>query len=108
MQSYRQYRHIASRIHRGISDVENNADRSVKPPNPSKHDRDLVNVEQSRGNTASLETGDISAGSMVIEGYLSRKLTEQKDDAVLLVGFDGETDPENPQNWPKWKKFGVT
>lgn len=30
---------------------------------------------------------------------------ELKSEAPAEVGWDGENDPQNPRNWPKWKKW---
>jgi hypothetical protein len=35
----------------------------------------------------------------------TEKIEEKRPDSPIEVTWDGDTDPENPRNWPNWKKW---
>lgn len=33
------------------------------------------------------------------------KIEPKESDTLIEVTWDGDADPKNPRNWPKWKKW---
>ena len=54
-----------------------------------------------------IEKGDL-AGNHNNEEHHDGNNERQKEADTNLVGWDGPDDPQNPQNWPKSKKYTTT
>lgn len=67
---------------------------------------DGIDVQGDRANqdSAPLESSDASSIVDVNNGQLGEKGEHAPDDS-LIVGWYGEDDPENPQNWSSFKKL---
>lgn len=71
-------------------DRDNDDTSSTKNMAGDTSTRDNTNQDAVAGSSSDLE---------------SRKLSTHEDTDDKIVWWDGPHDPENPYNWPNWRKF---
>ena len=72
---------------------------SPSPSPTQSHNDDGFGKDIEKGDPGSKENNEVD------QGDVDKRQTKEENN---LVGWDGPDDPENPQNWPRSKKYTVT
>ena len=71
----------------------------------SAHKEELLTPSGDSSIAPSYETKFDSVSIPENLSHIDEKLESIVPESPLEVTWDGDADPENPRNWPKWKKW---
>lgn len=89
---------------RGMNDPTQYGGQDFAMQTIDRDNDDTSSTKNMAGDTLPRENNqDAVAGSS--SDLESRKLSTHEDTDEKVVWWDGPHDPENPYNWPNWRKF---
>ncbi|RFU72070.1 bicyclomycin resistance [Trichoderma arundinaceum] len=75
---------------------------ALNPATDEKHDLERNSTSISRGTRESDDAADATAHDTEKQIYTVQDVDSSDDENT--VWWDGDDDPENPYNWPMWRK----
>lgn len=73
-------------------------------PTAEKHDLERHSASISRDTRDSIDAPNTTSNDTEKQIYIVQDATSNSVDSDNIVWWDGDSDPENPYNWPRWRK----